>query len=346
MSASPRLAIELRERYHDLLGDRWPVALAPQADELLSSWLHRVALANGVAPRAFGDIVGGAGGMWSARLDLRLPSALAAWLAARTDLESEAISALAISDSALAPLWLPLRETAHRRRSTWLQFCALCLADDDAPYFRRCWRLASRASCFRHGCGLRDRCPACRGGLAPFAQADLTPQHICAHCGFDLRASARVSVAAAARRLERSIDDFSKALIVKGSPEIDGWVGRLMCVPEFAGFVSGRVLAELPTSARIRCFERLAQGADEGVAVALARRRRPSRTAGGRDGLVRRFVDFVDTRQQSQPASMKLDLDMAGLVTAYAHAARRAFPGLSHRNEKRCATLTNPPSRQ
>lgn len=28
-------------------------------------------------------------------------------------------------------------------------------------------RMASRISCFRHGCGLRDRCPACRGALAP-----------------------------------------------------------------------------------------------------------------------------------------------------------------------------------
>ena len=217
MSASSGIAIELRERYHDVVGDRWPVAVAPQADELLSSWLHRLALANGVAPRAFGDIVSGAGGMWSARLDLRLPQALAAWLSARTGLASDEISVLAMSDNAMAPLWLPQRETAHRRRSTWLQFCALCLADDRVPYFRRCWRLASRVSCFRHGCGLRDRCPACRGGLAPFAQADLAPQHIGARCGFDLRAAARISVAATARRLERSINDFSVVQIAKRS---------------------------------------------------------------------------------------------------------------------------------
>ncbi len=334
MSASPGFAIELRERYRDFLGDRWPVAVAPQADELLSSWLHRLALANGVAPRAFGDIVGGGGGMWSARLDLRLPQTLPAWLAARTGLASDEISVLAMPDNAMAPLWLPQRETAQRRCSTWLQFCALCLTDDRAPYFRRCWRLAARVSCFRHGCGLRDRCPACYGGLAPFAQADLAPQHLCAHCGIDLRGAARISVAAAARRLERSIDDFGKAQIAKKSAAIHAWVARLTRLPVLAGFESGRPLAELPTSARIRRFERLAQGADEGVAAGRARRRRSARTAGGRDGLVGRFVEFVDARQQSQPAAPTLDLDLAGLVTAYAHAAHRAFPVKPYSNDR------------
>jgi hypothetical protein len=162
--------------------------------------------------------------------------------------------------------------------------------------------------------------------LAPFAQADLAPQHFCAHCGFDLRAAARISVAATARRLERSIDDFSKALIAKRSPEIHAWVERLARLPELARFESGRSLVELSASARLRCFERLAQGADERVAVARARRRRTERTAGGRDGLVGRFVQFVDARQPSRPAAKTLDFDLSGLVAAYAHAARRAFP--------------------
>jgi hypothetical protein len=334
VSRGPSFAIEPRERYHDVMGDRWPVAVAPHADELLSSWLHRLAFANGVAPRAFADVVGGAGGMWSARLDLRLPSELAAWLAARTGVASEAIAVLAMSDGAMAPLWLPQRETTHRRRATWLQFCALCLADDRVPYFRRCWRLASRVSCFLHGCGLRDRCPACRGGLAPFAQADLAPQHVCAHCGFDLRGAARISVSAAARRLERSVDDFSKAEIAKGPPAIHVWVGRLTRIPELAGLEPGRPLAELPASARIRCFERLAQSADEGAAAARARRRGPTRTAGGRDGLMGRFVDFVDARQRLQRAAPALDVDLTGLLAAYGHAARRACPAKLYRNER------------
>ena len=77
-------------------------------------------------------------------------------------------------------------------------------------------------------------------------------------------ARAKISVEAAARRLERSIDDICKAEIAKRSPTIHEWVARLLRVPDVVGLGSGRPLANLPASARIRCFERLAQRADEG----------------------------------------------------------------------------------
>src|SRR5271157_32457 len=210
---------------------------------------------------------------------------------------------MAMTEGALAPLWLPLRETACRSRSTWTQFCALCLAEDRAPYFRRSWRLASRISCFRHGCGLRDRCPACRGGIAPFAQKELIPHYVCARCGFDLRGAVKISVEAAARRLERSIDDICKAEIAKGSLAIHEWVARPLRIPDVVGLGSGLPLANLPASARIRCFERLAQRAENGLIAAagetVALRRQMAPTAGGRGGLIARFVDVVDGRQGS-----------------------------------------------
>jgi len=117
-----------------------------------------------------------------------------------------------------------------------------------------------------------------------------------AYRGFDLRAAARISVAAAARRLERSIDDFRKALIAKRSPAIQDWVSRLARLPKLAGFKSGRSLIKLSTSARLRCFEQLAQSANESLTVGGARRGRPARIAGSRNGLVGRFVEFVDAR--------------------------------------------------
>src|SRR5271157_3817199 len=228
---------------------------------------------------------------------------LADWLGVRTGVAPEAISAMAMTEGALAPLLLPLRETACRSRSTWTQFCALCLAEDRAPYFRRSWRLASRISCFRHGCGLRDRCPGCHGAIASFAQTDLIPHYVCARCGFDLRGAVKISVEAAARRLERSIDDICKAEIAKGSLAIHEWVARPLRIPDVVGLGSGLPLANLPASARIRCFERLAQRAENGLIAAagetVALRRQMAPTAGGRGGLIARFVDVVDGRQGS-----------------------------------------------
>ncbi|RUX69499.1 hypothetical protein EOA25_40945, partial [Mesorhizobium sp. M2A.F.Ca.ET.040.01.1.1] len=167
---SPGFAVEIRERYRDAVRDRWPVTIDPQPDELLSSWLHRLAIANGIAPRPFAGVLGLGGGMWSPRLDLQLPRDVAVLLGGQTGVPHEAISAMAMTGWALTPLLLPLRENARRNRSTWMQFCSLCLADE-APYFRRQWRLASRVSCFVHGCGLRDRCPACHAGIAAPDQA-------------------------------------------------------------------------------------------------------------------------------------------------------------------------------
>ncbi|UVK48885.1 TniQ family protein (plasmid) [Mesorhizobium sp. AR07] len=91
-------------------------------------------------------------------------------LGRQTGVSRETILAVAMAGRALPPLLLPLRERAKRNRSTWIQYSPFCLADDEALYFRRQWRLASRLFCFVHGCGLRDRCPACRGGIAPFDQ--------------------------------------------------------------------------------------------------------------------------------------------------------------------------------
>ena len=50
----------------------------------------------------------------------------------------------------------------HRTRKQFgLQYCPLCLAEDDEPYFRRKWRLAFIVSCERHSILLHDRCHHC-----------------------------------------------------------------------------------------------------------------------------------------------------------------------------------------
>lgn len=257
-NAGRAFAIEIRERYRDVAPDKWPVAVEPLPDELLSSWLHRLAIANGIAPRSFPSVLGLGEGMWSPWLDLRLPRNVATLLSDQTGLAIKNLSAMTMSGGAMAPLLLPLRDSAHRNRSTWMQYCPLCLAADEAPYFRRQWRLASRVSCFAHGCGLRDRCPACRAGIATFDQGEFVPQHFCARCGFDLRAAPKASVKATARRLERAIADICRVESVKGSAKTSDAVSRVLRTPAAANIRSGRTLTNLSTAARVGCFEALA----------------------------------------------------------------------------------------
>jgi Zn ribbon nucleic-acid-binding protein len=171
---------------------------------------------------------------------------------------SSIISTMTISGCAMAPLLLPLRDSAHRKRSTWMQYCPQRFAADDAPHFRRQWRLASRVSCFVHGCGLRDRCPACHAGIAAFDQGELVPQHCCARCGFDLRATPKASVKASVRRQERAIVDICRVESVGGLAKTSDAVSRVLRTPVAAEVRSGRTLTNLPTAARICCFEALA----------------------------------------------------------------------------------------
>jgi hypothetical protein len=117
-------------------------------------------------------------------------------------------------------LLLPLRHVASRKAATWLQFCPACLAGDEAPYFRRRWRWATRISCFEHGCGLRDRCPHCGDGIAAFAPRDLIAQHVCCRCGDDLRIAPRIKLLAATRRKAKLIDDLCRFEAARGFQQL------------------------------------------------------------------------------------------------------------------------------
>ncbi|MBX3584629.1 MAG: TniQ family protein [Rhizobiaceae bacterium] len=100
-----------------------------------------LAYANGIAPRSFASVLGLGNGIWSARLDLQLSRHVAARLGEQTGVTPEAISAMALNGGALTPLLLPLRKNARRRRSTWMQYCPLCLADDERHQCRRSVRV-------------------------------------------------------------------------------------------------------------------------------------------------------------------------------------------------------------
>ena len=211
-SSAQRITVSPARRYRMAAGHRWPVDVRPAPGELLSSWLHRLAHANGVPPRYFGAVLGVAGETWSAQLDRHLPDSVRRLLLDHTAICPDEIDGLCLANSPLSTLRLRLRTRPQdagtsTAQSCWLQFCPSCLGEDEVPYFRRSWTLATRVSCFRHGCRLRDRCPSCGQSLAPFRQARLVPQQYCAFCDAPL-AKPTGPASTGARRLERLIDDL------------------------------------------------------------------------------------------------------------------------------------------
>ncbi|OOO27843.1 hypothetical protein BS627_03815 [Agrobacterium salinitolerans] len=256
--------IEIRERYRHVISAGWPITVTPQRDELLSSWLHRLAYANGVPGRAFARVLGLTPGMWSARLDLNLSITLADQLHEYADIASDQLAAMTLPDGIPRQLFLPLHKIHQRSGSTWLQFCPRCLATDEHPYFRREWRLATRLTCEKHKSRLRDRCTACNQPVAAFEQSELRPHHYCSRCGYDLRYASTIYLCPAVRKLDQCIHQIFGSDLIAGLP-IDGLlVRRFLEIPQNTGVHRRRLLTGLSASFRVRCFEKLVCRSNEG----------------------------------------------------------------------------------
>ena len=249
--------IEIGERYRDVVSARWPITVTPQRDELLSSWLHRLAYANGVPGRAFAQVLGLTPGMWSARLDLKRTITLADQLRQYAEITSEQLAAMTMPDGLPKQLFLPLRKLHRRSGSTWLQFCPRCLAADDHPYFRREWRLATRLTCEKHESRLRDRCTSCSQPVAAFDQGELRPHHYCSRCGYDLRRASTIYLCPAVRKLDQCVHEIFGSDLIAGLPIDSLLVRRFLEIPQLTAIRQRELLTGLSTSFRARCYEKL-----------------------------------------------------------------------------------------
>lgn len=190
-----------------LSGSLLPVHLKPLPDELLSSWLVRLARGHGLKLQTFSSMVFGRDkSIWNRDIDKLAPD----WMIDRLA-ECSGASKQTVFDTTLKSYegnlyehhqpngntrWLLPLGVYHRvRRGHGLQYCPRCLEEDAAPYFRKRWRLAFSVMCTKHDCYLLDACPQCSSPLAPhrvdmrgrqyFPRMGLNAH--CWKCGFDLR---------------------------------------------------------------------------------------------------------------------------------------------------------------
>lgn len=334
-STAPRITVSPARRYGVAAGRRWPVEVRRASGELLSSWLHRVAHANGVPPRYFGAVLGAVGERWSAQLDRHLPEVVRRILLDHTSICPEELDGLCLGPSQLSVVWLRARPQdagTSPVQSCWLQFCPACLREDEVPYFRRSWTLATRVSCFRHGCRLRDRCPSCGLGLAPFRQARLLPQQYCAFCDAAL-AKPTGPASPGTRRIERLMDDLLR-LDSAGRTLDDrkSLAARLARYPVPVG-PGTSTIPYLSHRVRYDFFRRLSErpiGArDPTERGSLALWVRLTSAAKNHNGLVKGLTDRLSETAGLQPSSSYRAPDLAALLraTARLHEARSTpFP--------------------
>jgi hypothetical protein len=174
--------------------DRLPVAPRPYRDELLSSWMARVACRYGLTAEELAGHFAVDGNCLSSPLaiDDRVPAAeqVRQW-AQVCGIDSERVQRLALSRRyprrhrswyvSRGPEWMPSTVTGST------PVCVACFAADQAAgrdaYLRAGWMLGERCICPMHGRLLHDRCVSCHRRLSvAFYLHEGSARPACSHC--------------------------------------------------------------------------------------------------------------------------------------------------------------------
>jgi hypothetical protein len=130
----------------------WPFRPKPHEDELLTSWITRLAIGHGLKLSTFLTIVGT--GVNTATLDWAADPTFLRLLAERTGQSAVDLERLGLRLGNMA-------EDLLYRNAAGLavQYCPACLSE--AAYFRRSWRFCFIRFCAPHRAALADSCSQC-----------------------------------------------------------------------------------------------------------------------------------------------------------------------------------------
>jgi len=128
--------------------------------------------------------------------------------------------------------------------------------------------------------------------------------------------------------LERCVNDIYRLEATKGFPAKSSLIRRLLTLPPVVDRDSARTLTNLPSAARIRCFDRLAEGpddwlaADDNAETALWRRR--ILTAGGLHETLCPARHWMARHVPVETEILPISVDVSGItLSALLHAYAR-----------------------
>lgn len=211
-------------RYTDLSGKKFLLHPHPQKNELLSSWLVRVALAHQTMPWSFmnmhfpeyKNIV------FSRDVDIWAPDQFIDKLAWKSRLNSKDIFNMTLRSyegylleriRVNGPNFFISSIIPRKRRNVGYgqKYCPQCLAEYPV-YFRKEWRLSFYSVCLEHNCRMVDRCQYCRIPIAFYKFKRENGFDRCYNCGKLLSKGDRGNVAsneelACVKRLIKILQD-------------------------------------------------------------------------------------------------------------------------------------------
>lgn len=220
-----------------LSGKLWPAHVKPKPDELLSSWLVRLATAHSLKLHTFCALAWSRRKqIWNRDIDKCADGTILSVLVEKTATPPRrvALTTLAAYEGYLYERHNPYGNTKwimpvgiyHRtRRAYGLQFCSRCLSEDQEPYYRRSWRLAFVTLCETHHVSLIDRCPHCHSPCN-FHRSEMGDRRkwladsitLCHACRYDFR---KAPVQDVQQPFGRRVLEFQK-LLTKAM--LSGWI--------------------------------------------------------------------------------------------------------------------------
>ena len=188
-------------KFIDLNNQKFRVRPKPQEDELLSSWLVRVARSHLTHTTSFTNMhfrEYKTNIIWQRDLDIWCPDELIERISFKSGYSKdiifnmtlrslEGIVANKITGKSNTPNIRALGSYCHIKTKGGLMFCPECLKSK-TPYVNKFWRLSWFIICPIHKIELLSNCPKCNHIFAPEKQDYLHPYiYLCCQCKYDLR---------------------------------------------------------------------------------------------------------------------------------------------------------------
>jgi hypothetical protein len=161
----------INQSSHAIGAKLWPLRPHPLPDEVLSSWIARVALAHGVDLTCFAREVCSTKRIMATTIDTKPPSELMKILATRSGIALDQIYRMTLIEitnpenpqTCQGPQGMTslIPGMVYDTVTSGAQYCLECLASDPIPYIRRRWKLSIVSACPRHNRVLLDRCHHC-----------------------------------------------------------------------------------------------------------------------------------------------------------------------------------------
>jgi hypothetical protein len=245
----------------NLTGQLFPVHPKPFKDEVLTSWLIRLAKSNGMKVQTFNRIVfDSKKQLWNRDMDRASYQWLLDKLSEKTSIKKENLYQLTLesyqqqlynyfSHSGILKWVLPLNIYHRKRMGFGQQFCPKCLEEDQTPYFRKHWRVAFNTFCTTHRIMHNDKCPQCNYPVM-FHRVELgkpnafngTPMCICTTCGFDLRNSKQQPISTIDRKSFNMLFSLLESLQMGNHLTLD--LDHLNVLRQFCKLINSRVTGD------------------------------------------------------------------------------------------------------